>query len=80
MENRNFYVGQKIRVIDDITYDANICTILLIEPDETYAGLVWLYLKSEYAEDNDNYEPKLNCNIYKIIPADAPYIIIEGDD
>lgn len=72
---KKYNVGDKIKIIDDITYEMVNCTIVLIEEDEIYAGLVWYYLKSEYSDDNTNFEPKLGYNIYKLISSDSEFIL-----
>lgn len=41
-------------------------TIILQEEDDEIPGLVWLYLESEYGDENTEYEPKYNIKYAKI--------------
>lgn len=41
-------------------------TIILQEEDDEIPGLVWLYLESEYGDENIEYEPKYNIKYAKI--------------
>ena len=36
------------------------------EPDDEYPNLVWLYLVSEYSDENVEYEPKYNLYYAKL--------------
>ena len=36
------------------------------EEDNEIPGLVWLYLESEYGDENSEYEPKYNIHYAKI--------------
>ena len=51
--------GKKFRLRDEVTGDVNetVYTVVMEEEDNSIEGLVWLYLESEYTDENIEYEP-----------------------
>lgn len=60
--------GQKCRLRNEITGDIEetLYTVIMEEEDLEISGLVWLYLESEYEDENVEYEPKFNIYYAKI--------------
>lgn len=54
--------GQKCRLRNEITGDIEdtIYTVVAEEEDVEIPGLVWLYLESEFGDENVEFEPKFN--------------------
>lgn len=70
--------GHECRMRNEITGDIEetIYTVIMEEPDMDIPGLVWLYLESEYSDDNIEYEPKFNIKYAKITNNKENLIII----
>lgn len=47
--------------IEETTY-----TVIMEEEDHEIPGLVWLYLESEFGDENVEYEPKFDIHYAKI--------------
>lgn len=54
--------GQKCRLRNEITGDIEetIYTVIAEEEDNEIPGLIWLYLESEFGDENIEFEPKFN--------------------
>ena len=61
-------MNEKFRLRNEITgdIDETIYTVAMVEEDREDPGLVWLYLISEYGDENIEYEPKYNLYYAKI--------------
>lgn len=70
--------GHECRMRNEITGDIEetMYTVIMEEPDMDIPGLVWLYLESEYSDDNIEYEPKFNIKYAKITNNKENLIII----
>ena len=70
--------NKKCRMRDEISLEiqSTIYTIIAEEPDDSIPGLVWLYLESEYGDENIEYEPKFNINYAKITNNQENLIVI----
>lgn len=57
MEN---IIGQKFRLRNEITEDLEetMYTVIFVEEDLEIPGLIWIYLESEYEDENIEYEAK----------------------
>ena len=55
-------VGQKFRLRSDITGELEDTwyTVLAVEEDEDIEGLFYIYLESEYEDENIEYDEKFN--------------------
>lgn len=53
---------------NEITGDIEetLYTVIAEEEDLEIPGLIWLYLESEYGDENTEFEPKYNINYAKI--------------
>lgn len=60
--------GKKFRLRNEITGDVEETTykVIMEEPDNEIPGLIWLYLESEYGDENVEYEPKYNIYYARI--------------
>lgn len=60
--------GRQCRMRNEITLDIQptIYTVISEEPDPEIEDLVWLYLESEYGDENIEYEPKFDIHYAKI--------------
>ena len=60
--------NKKCRMRNEISLEiqSTLYTIIAEEPDPSIPGLVWLYLESEYGDENIEYEPKFNIYYAKI--------------
>lgn len=60
--------GRKFRLINEITkeLDATVYTVIMEEEDTEIPELVWLYLESEYGDENVEYEPRYDIKYAKI--------------
>lgn len=63
---------------NEITLDIEetVYTIIAEEPDSEIPELVWLYLESEYGDENIEYEPKFNINYAKLTNNQENLIVI----
>ena len=63
---------------NEITLDIESTTYTIIqeEPDSDIPGLVWLYLESEYGDENIEFEPKFNIHYAKITNNHEDLIVI----
>ena len=78
MEPCRFFVGERIKVLDDILGVIQEGTIFYIELDAEIPGLYWLYLVSDIEEENTIIEPKFgNKPYWKIIPDSSEFIVTE---
>ena len=61
-------LGREFRMKDPITLDvkSTVYTVKAVELDEDIPGLVWMYMVSEYADDNIEFEHKFNLKYAKI--------------
>lgn len=61
--------GKRFRLRDDVTgeLEETMYTIIAEEPEPDYPGLIWLYLESEYNDENTEYEPKFDIHYAKIV-------------
>lgn len=59
---------EKFRLRNKITDDIEetLYTVAMEEEDNEIPGLVWLYLVSEYSDENIEYEPKYNLYYARI--------------
>lgn len=71
--------GKKFRLINEVTkeLEATIYTVIMEEEDNEIPGLVWLYLESEYGDENVEHEPKYGIN-YAKITNNAELLLIEA--
>ena len=51
-------------------------TVIAEEPDSEIPELVWLYLESEYGDENVEYEPKFNIYYAKLTNNHENLIVI----
>lgn len=60
--------NEQFRLRDRITgeLEETWYTVGMDEPDDEYPDLVWLYLVSEYSDENVEYEPKYNLYYAKL--------------
>ena len=60
--------NEQFRLRDKITgeLEETLYTVGMDEPDDEIPGLVWLYLVSEYSDENVEYEPKYNLYYAKM--------------
>lgn len=60
--------GEKCRMRNEITEDIEetLYTVIAEEEDTEIPGLVWLYLESEYEDENIEYEPKFGIYYARI--------------
>lgn len=60
--------GHKCRLKNEVTgeIENTIYTVIAEEEDVEIDGLVWLYLESEYGDENIEYEPKYNIYYSRI--------------
>ena len=60
--------GKKFRLRNEITeeLEETTYTVIMEEPDNEIPGLVWLYLESEFEDENIEYEPKFDIYYAKI--------------
>lgn len=70
--------GKKFRLINEITKDLmpTVYTVIMEEEDIEIPGLVWLYLESEYGDENIEYEPRYDIK-YAKITNNAEYLLVE---
>lgn len=70
--------GQKCRMRNEITNDIEetIYTVIAEEEDVEISGLVWLYLESEYEDENIEFEPKFDIKYAKITNNNENLIVI----
>lgn len=54
--------GKKFRLRNEISeeLEETLYTVIMEEEDAEIPGLVWLYLESEFEDENIEYEPKYN--------------------
>lgn len=74
-----YQVGQKIKFVDDIL-GVPVEAMLIFWEYDPEMNFNWLYLKSEYEEDNTLVDPKFNEPYFKIIPDNDEFIIKEKED
>lgn len=67
--NNNSLKGQKFRLRDRIIgeLEETLYTVIAEEPDYDIPGLVWIYLESEYGDENIEYEPKFDIYYAKMV-------------
>lgn len=60
--------NKKFRLRNEITgqIEETIYTVIMEEPDNEIPNLVWLYLESEYGDENIEYEPKFDIHYAKL--------------
>lgn len=60
--------GKKFRLKNEITNEVEetTYTVIMEEEDNEIPGLIWLYLESEFGDENVEYEPKFNIYYAKI--------------
>lgn len=60
--------GKQFRLRNEITDEVNetLYTVIMEEDDNEIPGLVWLYLESEYGDENVEYEPKYDIHYARI--------------
>ena len=59
---------KRFRLVNEITkdIDATVYKVIMEEEDHQIPGLVWLYLESEYGDENVEYEPRYDIKYAKI--------------
>lgn len=70
--------GKKCRMRNELTMDIEetIYTVVMEEEDNQIPGLVWLYLESEYEDENIEFEPRFNIKYAKITNNQENLIVI----
>ena len=70
--------GQKCYMRNEITGDVEetLYTVIMEEEDREIPGLIWLYLESEYGDENIEFEPKFNIHYAKITNNHENLIVI----
>lgn len=60
--------NNQFRLRNEITgeLEETLYTLVMTEEDKEIPDLVWLYLASEYGDENTEYEPKYNLYYAKI--------------
>ena len=60
--------GKKFRLKNEINQEIEetTYTVIMEEEDHEIPGLIWLYLESEYEDENVEYEPKFDIHYAKI--------------
>lgn len=60
--------GKQFKLRNEITNEVNetLYTVIMEEDDNEIPGLVWLYLESEYGDENVEYEPKYDIHYARI--------------
>ena len=68
MENITSIIGQTFRLKNEITGDIEetMYTVRIIESDNEIPGLYWIYLISEYGDENIEYDPKYDLYYARI--------------
>lgn len=70
----SYEVGSIVRVIDHVTEDRyNIATVKLIEPDEQFPDIFYMYLVANDMALNDKYDPRIG-NFWDIRTMNSPYV------
>ena len=61
-------LNEKFRLRNEITLDVEetLYTVVMTEDDDEIPGLVWIYLVSEYGDENVEFEPKYNLHYARI--------------
>ena len=69
--------GKQFRLRNEITGEVNetLYTVIMEEEDNEIPGLVWLYLESEYGDENIEYEPKYDIHYAKITNNDEGLLV-----
>ena len=60
--------GKNVRLRDEVSGDIleTIYTVIMEEEDNEIPDLVWIYLESEYEDENIEYEPKFDIYYSRI--------------
>ena len=72
-----YYVGDVVKVLDQVDCETeNIATIKLVEQDNEYDSIQWLYLVANEDVLNDKMDPKIPCQFWRLIANLDPYLTL----